>query len=72
MAAVGKAFQLVVLTVCSLLSLTAAQESVNAREGFEVGKQAGIALVICYSTLAVFAISVNLIKKRCVKPGAGM
>lgn len=44
-----------------------AQESINAHEGFEVGKQAGIALAICFSILASFAITVNVIKKKCVK-----
>jgi hypothetical protein len=47
-----------------------AQESVNAQEGFEVGKQVGIALAICYTILGTFAITVNCIKKRCVKAGS--
>jgi len=70
MSAFTQMFQLSVLVFC--LSLTTAQESVNAREGFNVGMQAGLALLISYSVLATFAISVNIIKKRCVKPGAGM
>jgi hypothetical protein len=63
-------FAKVVFVVACLVVAVSAQESVNAQEGFEVGKQVGIALAICYSILATFAISVNCIKKRCVKAGS--
>jgi len=53
-----------------LVAVTA-QESINAQEGFEVGKQVSIALAICFSILGSFTITVNMIKKRCVKAGAG-
>jgi hypothetical protein len=50
----------------TLLSVLA-QESINAHEGFNVPMQAGIAITICFSILATFAITVNVIKKKCVK-----
>jgi hypothetical protein len=54
--------------VCHLMALcVTAQESINAQEGFDVGKQVGIALAICFSVLACFTVTVNCIKKRCVK-----
>lgn len=40
---------------------------INAHEGFNVGMQAGIALAICFSILGSFAITVNIIKRKCVK-----
>jgi len=44
-----------------------AQESINAHEGFNVGMQAGIALAICFSILTTFIITINIIKKKCVR-----
>jgi len=44
-----------------------AQESVNAHEGFDVGMHAAISLTICFVILTTFAITINLIKKKCVK-----
>jgi len=40
---------------------------INPHEGFNVGMQAGIALAICFSILATFAITINVIKRKCVK-----
>jgi len=40
---------------------------VNAHEGFEVGKHAAVALFISFTILATFAITVNIVKKKCVK-----
>lgn len=40
---------------------------INAHDGFDVGMQAGIALVICFAILATFTITVNTIKRKCVK-----
>lgn len=51
----------------SLLHLSTAQESINAHEGFNVGMQAGVALAICFSILATFTVTINLIKWKCVK-----
>jgi hypothetical protein len=53
-------------TICCM-SFTTAQESINAQDGFEVGKQAGISLAICFSVLAFITITVNVIKYKCVK-----
>lgn len=50
-----------------MLSIVTGQESINAHQGFDVGMQAGIALVICFTILATFAITVNVIKRKCVK-----
>lgn len=50
-----------------MMSVASAQESINAHEGFDVGMQAGIALVICFAILATFTITVNVIKRKCVK-----
>jgi hypothetical protein len=50
-----------------IVVLSRAQESINAHEGFNVPMQAGIALTICFTILATFAITVNVIKKKCVK-----
>jgi len=57
----------VLFHLMGLLALASAQESVNAHEGFNVGMHAAIALVISFSILTTFAISVNVIKKKCVK-----
>jgi len=43
------------------------QESINAHEGFDVGKQAGLALTICFAILAAFTLTINVIKRKCVK-----
>jgi hypothetical protein len=51
----------------SFIGLSTAQESINAHEGFDVGKQAGLALAISFSILATFTVTINVIKKRCVK-----
>jgi hypothetical protein len=56
-----------VLVFLQTLLLALAQESINAHEGFNVPMQAGIALAICFSILGSFAITVNIIKKKCVK-----
>jgi hypothetical protein len=56
-----------VLILSALFDLSAAQESINPHEGFEVGKQAAISLTICFSILATFTITINVIKWRCVK-----
>jgi hypothetical protein len=40
---------------------------INAHEGFNVGMQAGVALAICFSILATFTVTINLIKWKCVK-----
>jgi len=61
----------VIVFLCYQLVAVTAQESINAQEGFEVGKQVSIALAICFSILGSFTITVNMIKKRCVKPGSG-
>jgi len=43
------------------------QDSVHAQEGFDVGKQVGIALAICFSVLTFAIITINVIKMKCVK-----
>ena len=47
--------------------IAAAVPGVNAHEGFNVGMHAGVALAISFTILATFAITVNVIKKKCVK-----
>jgi len=47
-----------------LCALVAGQESINAHEGFQTGKQLGVAIVFAYGFLAVFMLTVNLIKRR--------
>jgi hypothetical protein len=61
-----KMFLSLLILFQTLLSVFA-QESINAHEGFNVPMQAGIAITICFSILATFAITVNVIKKKCVK-----
>jgi len=51
----------------ALLGLVCGQESINAQEGFNAGMHCGIALAICFSILTTIAISVNIIKAKCVK-----
>jgi len=58
---------LVLVVILQTIFAVFAQESINAHEGFDVGMQAGIALAICFSILGTFAITVNVIKKKCVK-----
>jgi len=58
---------LVLVVLLQTIFAAFAQESINAHEGFDVGMQAGIALAICFSILGTFAITVNVIKKKCVK-----
>jgi predicted histidine transporter YuiF (NhaC family) len=57
----------VLLLIVQAVISALAQESINAHEGFDVGMQAGIALAICFSILGTFAITVNIIKRKCVK-----
>jgi len=47
--------------------LVAAQESINPREGINTGMHVGIALAMSFTILITCQISVNCIKKRCVK-----
>jgi hypothetical protein len=56
----------VIVLIQAIFSVLA-QESINAHEGFDVGMQAGIALAICFSILGSFAVTVNIIKRKCVK-----
>jgi hypothetical protein len=56
-----------ILCVALLFGLVSAQESINAHEGFNVGMHCGIALGICFSILATIAVSVNVIKAKCLK-----
>jgi uncharacterized membrane protein len=58
---------MLVLLVALIVTFVSAQESVNAHEGFNVGMHAGVALAISFTILATFAITVNVIKKKCVK-----
>lgn len=58
---------LALIVVFQTIYAALAQESINAHEGFDVGMQAGIALAICFSILGTFAITVNVIKRKCVK-----
>jgi len=64
-------FELVAAVLYIITSLcysaVSAQESIDAHEGFEVGKQAAISLTICFTILASSAIAINVIKKKCVK-----
>lgn len=55
------------LVLLQAILVVFAQESINPHEGFNVGMQAGIALAICFSILATFAITINVIKRKCVK-----
>jgi len=57
----------IVVCLAMMIGVVLGQESINAQEGFEVGKQVGIALAICFSILAFAVISVNLVKMKCVK-----
>jgi len=46
--------------VCGLLlQPAAAQESIDAREGFNTGMHVGIALAMCFGVLTVFIVGVN-------------
>lgn len=47
--------------------LTQAQESINAQEGMEAGKQVGIALAICFSILGTIIITINLLHWKFVR-----
>jgi len=55
------------VVLASMFVMSFAQESVNAHEGFYVGKHAAIALLISFTILATFTITINIIKKKCVK-----
>jgi uncharacterized membrane protein len=46
--------------------ITKAQESINAQEGMEPGKQVGIALAICFSILTAIIVTINLLNRRFV------
>jgi len=50
------------VSVASFCPSTLAQESISAQEGFEVGKQAGIAIAICFGILASIILVVNAIR----------
>jgi len=56
----------VLKNVCAMFS-SVNITGINAHEGFDVGKQAGIALAISFTILATFTVTVNVIKRRCVK-----
>jgi hypothetical protein len=56
-----------VCLIAVILDLVSAQESINAQEGFEVGKQVGIALAISFSILTFAIVTVNVLKAKCLK-----
>jgi len=43
---------------------------INAHEGMDVPKNAGIALAMCFSILAVIIFLINIVKFKCVKQSA--
>lgn len=49
-----------------LISAANAQQSIDSQNGFDVGKNCGIAIFIYAVTLAVVPLTVNLIKKYMV------
>jgi len=56
---------------CLSFGFVGAQESINAQEGFDAGKQVGIALAICFGVLAFIVFAVNAVKAKCVKKHTG-
>lgn len=45
-------------------TVAVAQESINAQEGVDIVKNAGIALAICFSILSVLIFVINLISSK--------
>jgi len=61
--------RVLLLVACQLFAAVSAQESVNAHEGFNTPKQAGLAILVSFSALTIFANTVNLVKRLCIKQG---
>ena len=57
----------VVFLQCLVLAL--AQESINAFAGLNIGMHVGLSIGICFSILAICAVSINLLHKKCGKRG---
>lgn len=57
----------IVLYVIGCFSFAFAQESINAQEGFDVGKQAGVAIALCFGILGSIVLTVNVIRNKCGK-----
>jgi len=53
---------------CQLFAAVSAQESVNAHEGFNTPKQAGLAILCSLSALTIFINTVNIVKRIFIKP----
>lgn len=54
------------LLICCEIRSVNSQASINAQQGFDVGKNAGIAIAICFGLLFLVTATINLLRWKFV------